>query len=340
MMSTRINAQFVNDFNSAFTEEIAREYRQYHEENCHHWDYTFLPWHRKYLNRFWSSIGLPRTYAVLTEAEDRALYTQLRKTIVAQDDGTFRFFEDPNKLNSFTSYDLRQIRSDIAEAMSCTTFALDLDDQTSNRLRELYNLSFTSQVEEFHDIVHGETGQGMRSVRTAGGDQCFAVHHTFVDLVFETWLNDVYGDNAAPITPAHYDASSELQQDYESYEELESLFTQRHFSEQDYGHVRRIVEPLRRQAVVFERIEHRVGFRRVIMFHREEEIGRFAVLTGRLETCLACARREFHTGQFLLRELVPIREILWNIDNEWYDWESAVKRFEDIGMSQPLIVSF
>ena len=299
-----------------------------------------MPWHRKFVNQFWSELDLPRTYAVLTEDIDRKMYASLEKTIIRDSTGNYVFQNDPNKLNSFTENDLTQIRLDIAEAMASLTFAMDLDFKGRNRIRNFgYNLSFSSQAEQFHDIIHGETGQGMRSTLTAGGDQCFFVHHTFVDLLFETWLNDVYkGD--VPITKDHYENSDDLQKDYKDYEELENLFKKRYFTDEDYKYIRRITAPLSRQAVFFEEIKHIQGYRRVIMYHNGEEIGRFAVLTGQIETCLACARRQSHVGQFLIQRLVPITEIIWNIDNEWHMWDTAPRKFEEIGMSSPIVISF
>ena len=338
-MAQRINQAFVDQFNQLFTEELALKYRQLHEDNCHHWDFTFLPWHRKFVTQFWADLGLPRTYAVLTEETDRQFYASLTKSVFFSASG-YQFVDDHNKLNSFTNDDLAQVRFDIAEGMACKSFALDLDFEGANRLGGLYNLSFSSQIEQFHDIIHGETGASMRNVRTAGGDQCFFIHHTFVDLIFETWLND-NPEQGVPIPREHYDSSPDLQQDYDSYEELESLFTDRYFSEEDYRLVRRIVAPLTRFAVVFDRIEHTEGYRRVVMFNNGRELGRFAVLTGRIEICLACARRQAHTGQFLIQSLVPVTEIIWNIDNQWFtDLQSATQKFSEIGMSAPKVVSF
>ncbi len=337
-MAQRIHADFIEAFNQQFTEAIAKKYQQYHQENCHHWDFTFLPWHRKFVTDFWSEIGLPRTYAVLTEATDRALFASLQKSMVLNDQRDAVFVNDANKLNSFTNEDLQQVRLDIAESMICSAFALDLDFKGTNRDFG-YNLSFSSQIEQFHDIIHGETSRGMRNVITAGGDQCFFIHHTFVDLVFETWLND-NPDFEIPITKAHFEASPDLKLDYESYEAFESLFLERHFTEEDYKHVRRISAPLSRQAVVFDEIKHVESFRRVIMFHNNREVGRFAVLTGQIESCEGCARRKAHKGQFLLNALIPVSEIIWNINNQWFTWETAKVKFEEIGMSIPKIVSF
>lgn len=337
----RISSDFVIEFNKTFTEKLARQYQEYHRENCHHWDFTFLLWHRKFLNKFWSEIDLPKTYAVLTEQVDRGLYSSLKKTLVSSPNGGLAFVDDGNKLNSFTDDDRLQMELNIAEAMICTSFALDLDFDGPNRDPNFgtYNLSFTSQVEEFHDIIHGETGKGMRSVETAGGDQCFFVHHTFVDLVFETWLNDK-PDILLPISQEHFEKSEELKDDYGSHQELIDLWNDRYFTEDDYKHVRRITAPISRQVIVFDHIAHTEDFRRVIMFHKNAEIGRFSILTGRVETCDNCAKRGSHEGQFLLRDLVPISEIVWNINNAWYTWESAKKRFEELGMSQPYVVSF
>jgi hypothetical protein len=337
-MSQRINSDFILKFNQNFTSELSMKYQNIHQKNCHHWDFTFLPWHRKFVNEFWEEIGLPRTYAVLTEDNDRKLYSTLKKSLVINSSDEVTFVEDDNKLNSFTSFDLEQIKLDIAEAMICKPFAIDLDFVGTNRDFG-YNLSFTSQVEQFHDMIHGETSRGMRNVITAGGDQCFFIHHTFVDLIFETWLND-NPELEVPISKEHFESSPDLQEDYESYDELVSLFTARHFTENDYKYVRRIAAPLSREIVLFEEIKHIESYRRVIMFHNNEEIGRFAVLTGRIETCLACARNKAHIGQFLLRKLVPVSEIIWNINNQWYTWETAKDKFLQIGMSIPKVVSF
>jgi len=348
MSSQRINQHFVQQFNQAFTEELAKKYQQTHVDNCHHWDYNFVLWHRKFVNQFWEEIGLDRTYAVLTEAEDRDLYSQLTRSFIsdAGDLSDMRWVEDTGKLNSFTLQDQRQMQLEIAQAMASSSFAMDLDHVGTNNLfiraegNPYYNLSFSSQLEQFHDIIHGETGRGMRRVGTAGGDQCFFVHHTFVDLVFEAWLEQ-NPDMPLPITEEHFNSTPDLQNDYENYDELVSLWNERHYSQADYNHVYRIVEPLPRQSVLFESIMHTEDFRRVIMFHQGEEIGRFAILTGRIETCLSCARREKHTGQFLLRKLVPLHEIEWVINRRWYrTLEDATKAFEDIGMSPPVVVSF
>ncbi|WP_158587158.1 tyrosinase family protein [Motilimonas pumila] len=336
---SRISQEFITEFNHKFTESVARQYQQQHQLNCHHWDFTFLLWHRKFIGQFWQQLDLPPTYAVLTQDEDRQLYRQLRKSLVLDNAGNMMFVEDNHKLNSLTGQDLAQIELDIAEAMVCNRFAIDLDFEGSNRDRFAYNLSFSSQVEEFHDMIHGETGRGMRSVSTAGGDQCFFIHHTFVDLVFETWL-DEHPDMALPISQDHFDTSPDLQQDYQDYGELVDLWQARHFSFDDYKHVRRITAPITRQAIVFDRIAHTEDFRRVIMFHGQDEIGRFAILTGRIETCLTCARRQAHSGQFLLRRLVPVSEIMWNINNQWFTWDSAIDKFDEIGMSVPYVVSF
>ena len=338
-IAQRISHDFVKSFDQKFTEDVARQYQKEHEDNCHHWDFTFLLWHRKFVNKFWSQIGLPRTYAVLTEEVDRKLYASLEKTLVFSADGDLEFADDANKLNSFVEADRLQMELNIAESMICTSFSLDLDFDGSNRDFGAYNLSFTSQEEEFHDIIHGETGRGMRSVRTAGGDQCFFVHHTFVDLVFETWLNDK-GDIPFPFSEEHYNESEDLKEDYDSYQELLDLWNARYFLEDDYKYVRRITAPISRQVIVFDHIAHTEDYRRVIMFHKNAEIGRFAILTGRVETCATCARRQSHQGQFLLRELAPISEIIWNINNSWFTWESAKVRFKELGMSQPYVVSF
>ena len=337
-MAQRINSQFVIDFNQKFTEQIAMKYQGIHQANCHHWDFTFLPWHRKFVNAFWSEIGLPRCYAVLTESADRELYASLKKTIILDSQNSLVFTDDDNKLNSFTDEDLSQVKLDIAEAMICKPFALDLNFE-GNNTDFGYNLSFSSQVEQFHDMIHGETGRGMRNVLTAGGDQCFFIHHTFVDLIFETWLND-NPDLAMPISQALYDSSPDLLEDYISFDELNSMFTDRYFTEDDYKYVRRITAPLSRQIVFFDQIRHIESYRRVIMFHQNQEIGRFAVLTGRIETCSSCARKPYHTGQFLLRKLVPVTEIIWNINNQWFTWETAKEKFQSIGMSTPRVVSF
>ena len=338
MTSKRIDDDFVARFNQMFTEEVARKYCAAHWENCHHWDFTFLLWHRKFTNSFWSDLELPRTYAVLTDEEDRKLYRSLRKTLL-QRSGSLAYLEDPNKLNSFVPQDQQQIEMNIAESMVSSAFALDLDFDGRNVDFGEYNLSFTSQVEEFHDILHGETGLGMRAVRTAGGDQCFFVLHTYVDLVFETWLHRNPGMQF-PFSEKHYNESQDLQKDYGSYDELLGLWKTRHFTQDDYKHVLRISAPLSRQVIVFDNIAHTEDYRRVILYHDQREIGRFAVLTGRIDTCLTCARRESHQGQFLLRELVPISEISWNINRRTYTWEGAKARFAELGMSQPYIVSF
>lgn len=342
----RISKQFVEEFDQKFTDEIALKYRKIHQENCHHWDFTFLLWHRKFVTEFWSEIGLPRTYAVFTEREDRNLYRDLTKTVLAGPDGDYIVRRDPNKLDSFTNADLEQLKLNIAQASVCNSFALDLDFEGANRLPGThrfdfgyYNLSFSSQVEEFHDIVHGETGRGMRSVITAGGDQCFFVHHSFVDLVFETWLAD-NPDAVLPISQETFDNTPDLQQDYNSYNELVDIWGARYFSDEDYKFVRRITAPISRQVIVFDNIEHTEEYRRVIMYHGGSEIGRFAIVTGELDTCLTCARRGAHKGQFLLRELVPISEIIWNIDRQLYSWDAARSKFEELGMSQPRIESF
>ena len=349
-MAQRISSVFVDAYNTAFTEDLASSFMETHRLNCHHWDYTFLLWHRKFMNEFWDAIGLERTYAVLTEAADRALYTQLTKTHVPDGAGQIVFQDDLNKLNSFTQQDEEQIRLEISQAMASTDFAIDLDLLERNRRGDIisnrqprqimfYNLSFTSQVEEFHDIIHGETGVGMRNVATAGGDACFYIHHTFVDLIFEAWL-DANPDIEFPISEDLFNATEDLQEDYESYEALKALWSERHYTSSDYGHVRRITEPVVQHAVHFSEIRHIENFRRVIMVHNRREIGRFAILTGLTESCVSCARRQSHTGQFLIRELVPINEILWNINRRWYRWEDAIDEFERIGMSRPAIVSF
>ena len=344
--SKRIDKEFIELFNNKFTEEVAQNFRQQHAENCHHWDYTFLLWHRKFITNFWQTVDLPITYAVLTEQADRILYASLKKTIW-QVNGRFVFLDDPNKLNSFTSQDLAAMRLNIAEAMACSSFAIDLKEHPDPRIDRnrgrgidyAYNLSFSSQVEEFHDIIHGETSRSMRDVVTAGGDQCFFVHHSFVDLIFETWLND-NPSIGLPISEEHYNSTDDLKKDYGSYQELVDLWKARYFTEDDYKVVRRISEPIVRQVVVFDRIEHTEDYRRVIMYHDGEEIGRFAILTGRVETCLSCARRGHHSGQFLLTKLVPVSEIGWRINNHYHPWEDAVHEFAKIGMSRPQIVSF
>ena len=335
----RINPEFVRIFNDKFTEDIARQYQDEHEKNCHHWDFTFLLWHRKFVNKFWDQIDLPRTYAVLTEEIDRNLYASLEKTLVYSANDVLEFTNDKLKLNSFTESDRLQMELNIAESMICTSFALDLEFDGENIDFGEYNLSFTSQVEEFHDIIHGETGRGMRRVRTAGGDQCFFVHHAFVDLVFETWLNDK-PHIPFPFSKDHFYESEDLREDYDSYAELLDLWSDRYFTEDDYKFVRRITAPLVRQVIVFDHIAHTEDYRRVIMFHKNAEIGRFAILTGRIETCATCARRQSHQGQFLLRDLVPINEVVWNINNNWFTWEGAKKQFKELGMSQPYMVSF
>ena len=232
-LAQRIGPDFVKSFGEKFTEDVARQYQKEHEDNCHHWDFTFLLWHRKFVNKFWAQIELPRTYAVLTEEVDRKLFASLSKTLVFSADEVLNFNDDPNKLNSFSRADLSQMELNIAESMICTSFSLDLDFDGRNVDFGAYNLSFTSQVEEFHDIIHGETGGGMRSVRTAGGDQCFFVHHTFVDLVFETWLNDK-ADIPFPFSEEHYNESEDLKADYDSYRELLDLWGARYFTEDDY----------------------------------------------------------------------------------------------------------
>lgn len=340
-MAQRISANFVATYNQRFTAALAESFRAEHRASCHHWDFTFLLWHRKFMNGFWAEIELDRTYAVLTEASDRELYSELTGSI-RSGPGGMRFVHDLNKLDSFTQQDLDQIRLDIAEAMACSDFAIDLDFVGGNRDRgRFYNMSFSSQVEQFHDIVHGESSQGMRDVATAGGDACFYVHHTFVDLIFETWLVD-HAEAELPITPEMFAASDVLKSDYADFDEIRRLWDERLYTETDYKHVRRISAPLVRQAVVFDRIDHDHGYRRVFMAHRDHgELGRFAVFTGSLATCAGCARKQFHTGQFLLRHLAPVHEIVWNINNRWYlDWDDAVKALAQLGMSRPYVVSF
>jgi len=348
MSAQRINQEFVNLFTQTFTEDISRKYQKIHVDNCHHWDYSFVLWHRKFVNQFWQEIGLERTYAVLTETNDRELYSKLTKSLVSDNDdlSDMRWIDDTGKLNSFTSQDEEQMRLEIAQAMASLNFAIDLDHEGSNNAffrgegGPYYNLSFSSQLEEFHDIIHGETGRGMRRVGTAGGDHCFFIHHTFVDLIFEAWLAQ-NPNMPLPISEEHFNATPDLQEDYENYEELATLWNERHYTSSDYNHVYRIIEPLPRQSILFESIRHVEDFRRVIMFHNGEEIGRFAILTGRLETCLSCARKEQHTGQFLLRKLVPLHEIDWVINRRWYrSLEEAIEAFNEIGMSAPVVVSF
>lgn len=349
-MAQRIHVDFISEYNDKFTQDLASEFMETHRLNCHHWDYTFLLWHRKFMNEFWEAIGLERTYAVLTEDIDRELYKQIPKTFVMDQIGQPTFRDDYEKLNSFTASDEAQMRLEISQAMSNIEFAIDLDHEGRNRANDIvstnnplqisfYNLSFTSQLEEYHDIIHGETGRGMRDVRTAGGDPCFYLHHTFVDLVFEAWMS-ANPEIALPISRDHYEATPDLVEDYESYEALEALWNERHYTDADYGHVYRITEPVVRQAVFFAEIKHTENFRRVIMAHNNREIGRFAVFTGLIESCASCARKQSHTGQFLIRDLVPINEIVWNINRRWYTWEDAIEVFASIGMSRPVIVSF
>ena len=356
---SRITASRVQKFNKKFSADIAMKYQKLHWDNCHHWDFTFLLWHRKFINKFWQEVDMERFYAILTERKDRDLYASLETTILYQSDFASRFrgparakFEyrgekfvvtdDPNKLNSFTAGDARQIELELAQAMVSSEFAIDLDFDGANKSLHAYNLSFSSQLEEFHDIIHGETGLGMRDVVTAGGDQCFFVHHTFVDLVFETWLTD-RTDKTIPITEANYNASPQLKQDYTDYKELESLFTSRYFHEGDYKFVKRIVDPLflKRQILVFDSIKHTEAFRRVIMSHGGDEIGRFSILTGTVENCATCKSKGYHSGSFFMQKLAPLNEITWSINNRIYDtFEKAVKKFGEIGMSAPRIISF
>jgi hypothetical protein len=93
MTAQRISQDFIDSYYEKFTEEIAMQFRKQHEDNCHHWDYTFLLWHRKFVTQFWQTIDLPRTYAVLTDEHDRALYSSLKKTVLIQGQD-FIFTED------------------------------------------------------------------------------------------------------------------------------------------------------------------------------------------------------------------------------------------------------
>ena len=66
------------------------------------------------------------------------------------------------KLNSFTQQDQEQMRLEIAQAMASRNFAIDLDHKGSNNTffrgegGPYYNLSFSSQLEKFHDIYMGK----------------------------------------------------------------------------------------------------------------------------------------------------------------------------------------
>eukprot|EP00466_Bigelowiella_natans_P009636 jgi/Bigna1/90940/estExt_fgenesh1_pg.C_830059 len=333
----RITEDFVSKFNKAFTDEIALKFRKTHADNCHHWDFTFLIWHRKFVNSFWKEVGLPRTYAVLTDEKDRELYASLQKSVWQDRNGIFRTYLDRNKLNQWEENDTLAMRRNIAEGFVSSSFALDLDFAGP---RNGYNIGFSSQIEEFHDIVHMETGRCMRSVRTAGGDQCFFIHHTFVDLVFEAWLEKNKPD--IPVDKAYFDSEPVFKTEYKDYDEFKALWGERHFTSDDYKHVNRIVMsvPATRTLLVFDEILHIEEARRVIVYHRGEELGRFSIITGAPETCESCKTKK-HKGQFLLSKLVPLTELSFRINFEFFsEWSEAKEEFKKIGVSVPYVASF
>lgn len=349
-MAQRIDQGFVNEFNKRFTKQIAMDFREKHHMNCHHWDYTFLLWHRKLVKEFWARIGLLWTYAVLTEEKDRALYSSLKKTVV-EENGEYRFKTD-GKSAKFESRDISSMKKYIRAAMGRDWFASDIGEplhqgmapRTRPSLPPLEaDIAFSDYVEEFHDEVHVATGGSMRFIETAGGDQRFFIHHTFVDLVFETWLMKNKGIKM-PISKKLFDDEG-LKGDYGSYENLHTLWNARYFEEADYKIVENIVDDADLSDgeghVVFDRIKHTESHRHVIMRHQNEEIGRFAIFTGTPDTCQKCATRGEHRGIFLLDKLVPVEEISWEInkDGNQLEWNDAVKRFGEIGMSEPEVFS-
>lgn len=352
----RISQTLVDQLNAKYADgaagrQLADDFRKEHVDNCHHHDWLFLIWHRVFVNKFWRRVGLPRFYALATDPADRALYSRLTwtTTLVADPAGgppQVRYYEDHNKMNSWLPADDAAARRNITEAMACTIFAMDLDADGRNvdPWTRQYNITLTSQLEEYHDDVHGETGRGMRSVRTAGGDACFFVHHTFVDLAFETWLVDHPGV-PFPVDRAHFDLM--VRDDPRAmqgvdYDELVRVWGERYYAEDDYKYVRRAAQtPGGRAAITFSEIRHTQSFIRVIIYARDtqQEIARFSIVTGTPDSCVACRTRT-HAGLFLLQRLTDPSNMIFRIQQQlFYSWEDAKREFSRLDMGRAMVVA-
>ena len=346
--SDHITAEKVNRFNIAFP-RLARKYQVIHRDNCHHWDYLFILWHRRFINQFWDEIGLDRFYFIPFESEDVELYKMLTHSVNTQGRG----YRDNTKMRRWSSGDADALVAHLVQAFACETFDLAFGDNERNRSRNgLYNISFSSQLEEAHDIVHGATGAGMQRVGTAGGDATFFVHHTFVDLCFEYWKQR--SKKLLPITADHFDSSPQLQQSFRSFEEINRLWNQSLYAVEDF---RRLEEMLDGQVpstmlLRIGRITHIREFRSVIMLVRRRlggteqqvEVGRFAVITGTIANCESCRERQEHASSFALTSVPPglrLEQIRWIIDGQRFDtFRSARNKLESIGMSQLELISF
>jgi len=325
---------------------LSRRFATDHRENCHHWDYTFLLWHRKFVNKFWSKeagIGMERFYFLPFKKTHIKLFKKLTKTLVSD-----RFYDDWKKMARFTDADSKAIVRELQQAFFCDTFDIDLDRIGSNRSANgLYNISFSSQLEEAHDMIHGHTGAGMGNVATAGGDACFFIHHTFMDLCFEFWLHRKA--RALPFSKEHFAASPYLQKDFKDYAELEKLWSDRYYAEADYAHFEEIYQAGRATSTLikFDDIKHSTDIRQIVMQDKSgNEIGRFAIFTGSETNCIECATKK-HTSSFSLTALVQLSAIVWFIFdstsgkwNRYDDLGKATKALAKIGLSTPYIISF
>jgi len=353
MASKAITQQKVNDFNNKFQPELAEKYRAIHDTKCHHWDFSFLLWHRKLVNEFWSDIALERFYFIPFVPGHIPLYQDLKSTIRMQGE-KFVYVKKAQKLQNYSEERSKRVARELQQAIYCDTFDLDLDHTGSNRSQNrLYNISFSSQLEEAHDLVHGYTGAGMSNIRTAGGDACFFIHHTFIDLAFEFWLQKKL--KSLPFTEEHFNASPSLKNDFNSFDEIKKLWEARYYTQVDYQHFEELYNRGRatNTLIKFDRIEHRQEMRLVRMENRTgTTIGEFAIFTGSIETCAHCKDIQSHTCCFSLTEVIQLTSIVWfiAIDQDhnssnpvWtrYDrFEEARDALGNMGISPPYIIIF
>ena len=344
----RITDERVNQFNVRFP-RLAQKYQVIHRDNCHHWDYLFVLWHRKLVNQFWEEIDIPRFFFIPYDNADVELYKRLVHSVNAQGRG----YRDIRKMRRWSSADAESLVAHLVQAFACETFDLAFGENAQNRSRNgLYNISFSSQLEEAHDIVHGATGTGMQRVGTAGGDATFFIHHTFVDLCFEFWKTR--SDKQLPISRDHFESSEQLKESFASFEEIDRLWNQTFYSAADYWRIGTMLEGQEPSTLVlrFGKITHTREFRSVIILYPqrtgarevEVEIGRFAVITGTIENCESCRQRLTHTSSFALTPTNPdvrLERMRWIIDGQRFSTLiRARQKLAEIGMTELELVSF
>lgn len=332
-----ITAERVVEFSEKFTGELAIKYKDEHVANCHHWDYTFVLWHRKFVTKFWNDINMPRFYFMPWITEQHQHFRNLTQSI----DSNNRIYHDRNKFVLSDDSQIRFVIIELVEALFCETFALDLDHVGSNRSNNgFYNMSFSSQLEQLHDMIHGMTGTAMRNVGTAGGDACFFIHHTFVDLVFEYWRREY--NKELPISEDHFLASQELQEIFpDGYKELQDLWNVNYYEEEDFIPFQNLQENITMSLLKFDNIQHRDIFRTVRVWDGTQVIANFSVFTGGEDNCITCKQKteRGHASSFpLVGNNFNIRSFWFNINNRWYDYATMQNAFANVGMSRPYII--